>query len=155
MITETGKVVAQEGDKVWVQTIRQSACQSCSARQGCGQRVLASVSGGKANQVLVANHLGARVGDEVTVAIAESALLGASLLIYALPLALFVLGAMLGHWAAPESEGVAILGSLAGLAAGFGLARTSQHRSADDYAPLLLRINGPAIRGVDAHPTDL
>lgn len=97
MITETGKVVAVSGDRVWVQTIRISACESCSARSGCGQRALAGVSGGRANQVLVANHLNARVGDEVTVAIEESALLGASLLVYALPLALMVLGAVSGH----------------------------------------------------------
>lgn len=50
MITETGKVVAEKGERVWVQTIRASACQSCAARSGCGQRVLASATGGRANQ---------------------------------------------------------------------------------------------------------
>ncbi|MDX1457247.1 MAG: SoxR reducing system RseC family protein [Marinobacter sp.] len=155
MITETGKVIAEDGQRVWVQTIRQSACQSCSARQGCGQRVLASASGGKANQVLVDNTLGARVGDEVTVAIDESALLGASILVYALPLALFVLGALLGHQLAPGSDGAAILVSLIGLAAGFGLARGLQHRRHDGYAPQLLRVNGPATSFDAVHPTDL
>ncbi|MDC0662625.1 SoxR reducing system RseC family protein [Marinobacter sp. SS21] len=152
MITETGRVIAQDGRKIWIQTIRQSACQSCAARQGCGQRVLASASGGKANQVLVENTLDARVGDEVTVAIDESALLGASMLIYALPLMLFVVAALGGHWLAPESEGVAILLALAGLAAGFGLARGLQHRREDGYAPQLLRINAAAVETM--HPTD-
>jgi len=83
MISESGKVVGVDGDRVWVQTIRNSACQSCSARQGCGQRVLASATGGRANQIRVLNRLNAQVGDDVTLAIEETALLRASLLVYA------------------------------------------------------------------------
>lgn len=125
MITETGRVVAIRGDKAWVQTIRASACESCSARGGCGQRVLASASGGRANQVLVSNHLDASVGDEVTVAIEESALLWASLLVYALPLLLMVLGAVVGQQWLPAQDAGAIAGAVAGLVAGFGIARIS------------------------------
>ncbi|MDL0430555.1 SoxR reducing system RseC family protein [Marinobacter sp. TBZ242] len=140
MITETGKVVAVSGDKVWVQTIRASACSSCSARHGCGQRALASVSAGRANQVLVANTLGARVGDEVTVAIDESALLGASLLVYALPLLLMVAGAVLGHHLSAGHEGAAMLGAAAGLAVGFLAARRGQSRSAGTWEPRLVNV---------------
>lgn len=140
MITETGRVIAVTGNQVWVQTIRQSACESCSARHGCGQKVLASVSSGRANQVLVSNTLGARVGDEVTVAIAESALLGASLVVYALPLLLFVGGAVVGHQTAQGSDLAAILGSVGGLAGGFGLARWLQSRPGRKFEPQLLRI---------------
>ncbi len=100
MITETGKVVALVGDQVWVQTIRTSACQSCSARSGCGQRALAAVSGGRANQVLVDNSVGARVGDEVVIGLDEQSLLNASLIIYGLPLVLMVLASVMAHnWA--------------------------------------------------------
>lgn len=145
MITETGRVIAVTGDRVWVQTIRQSACESCSARHGCGQKVLASVSSGRANQVLVSNTLGARVGDEVTVAIAESALLGASLIVYALPLLLFVGGAVIGHQAAQGSDLAAILGGASGLAGGFGLARWLQSRPGQRFEPQLLRIEPSAV----------
>ena len=140
MITETGRVVAVNGDRVWVQTIRASACVSCSARGGCGQRVLAGVSGGRANQVLVGNSLGAGVGDEVTVAIDESALLGASLLVYALPLVLMVLGAVTGHQLSGGLDGGAMLGAGAGMGVGFLLARRAQSRSARDYEPRLVNI---------------
>lgn len=140
MIRETGRVVAVKGDRVWVQTIRASACESCSARSGCGQRVLASATSGRANQILVSNHLNARVGDEVTVAIEESALISASLLVYALPLLLMILGAVTGQQWLPQQDAGAIAGAIVGLAAGFGLARFIQMRSARAYEPTLVDI---------------
>ena len=140
MIRETGRVIAVTGDKVWVQTIRASACESCSARSGCGQRVLASATSGRANQVLVSNHLNARVGDEVTVAIEESALISASLLVYALPLVLMILGAVIGQQWLPGQDAGAIAIAGAGLAVGFALARVIQMRSPRGYEPTLVDI---------------
>lgn len=140
MITETGKVVALSGDRVWVQTIQSSACESCSARNGCGQRALAGVSGGRANQVLVINSLDARVGDEVTVAIEESALLGASLLVYALPLVLMVLGAISGHQLSGGHDAAAMFGAALGMAAGFMVARRVGSNPAGDFEPRLVRV---------------
>ncbi|MDF0751939.1 SoxR reducing system RseC family protein [Marinobacter sp. 71-i] len=146
MITETGKVVAINGDRVWVQTIRTSACESCSARQGCGQRALTGVSGGRANQVLVTNSLGAQVGDEVTVAIDESALLGASLLVYALPLSLLVAGSVLGHQLSAGHDGVAMLGAATGLALGFLVARRRQSDTAGIWEPKLVNIRPAQVK---------
>ncbi|MBY5963163.1 SoxR reducing system RseC family protein [Marinobacter nauticus] len=140
MITETGKVVALAGDQVWVQTIRTSACQSCSARSGCGQRALAAVSGGRANQVLVDNSVGARVGDEVVIGLDEQSLLNASLIIYGLPLVLMVLASVMAHtWAAGSDLG-AIAGAVAGLGVGFWLVQRWQAGAGDRYQPRLLRI---------------
>ena len=145
MITETGQVVAESGSKVWVMTIRQSACQSCSARHGCGQKALATMSQGKANQILVDNILGARVGDQVTLAIGESALLGASLLVYALPLLLMVAGAMAGHWLFPGGDLPALVGAVAGLTVGFALVRRALRRSAGDWEPRMTAVNVPSV----------
>lgn len=159
MITESGRVVAVDGSNIWVQTIRQSACNSCKARQGCGQRALAGVTGGRANQVCVANALDARVGDEVTLAIKESALLGASVLAYALPLLLFVLGAIAGHLAGSGSEVASMVGALAGLAVGFGLSRFLNGRHESDYVPQLVNVQRasapvPGHWEFEANPTD-
>jgi len=146
MIEESGTVVAVHGDSVWVQTIRQSACQSCSARAGCGQRVLARMSGGRASQVLVANGLGARVGDQVVIGIAEQALMKASLLVYFMPLVFLVLAAVAADQWLGAGEGGSILAGLAGLAAGFGLVALFQRRHSKDATlqPRLLRFaHGP------------
>lgn len=140
MITETGKVIALKGDQAWVQTIRASACQSCSARSGCGQRALASVTGGRANQILVANTIDARVGDEVTIGIEERALLGASLLVYALPLVAMVLATIVGHNLTGGDDLGALAGAAAGLVGGFLLARRLSGRFGS-YEPKLLRHN--------------
>ncbi|MEE3169534.1 MAG: SoxR reducing system RseC family protein [Pseudomonadota bacterium] len=141
MITETGKVVAEKGERVWVQTIRASACQSCAARSGCGQRVLASATGGRANQILVPNSINARVGDEVTIGIDERALLGASLLVYALPLLLMVVASVLGHRLSGGQDAPAMMAAVVGLAAGFWGGRKLQSRVGSHYEPRLVRVN--------------
>ncbi|PCM43671.1 SoxR reducing system RseC family protein [Marinobacter sp. ANT_B65] len=141
MITETGKVVAVTGEHAWVQTIRASACQSCTARHGCGQKVLASASGGRANQVRVVNSTNASVGEEVTLGIDESALLGASLLVYALPLLLMVVASVFGHYLSGGSDLAAMSGAVAGLASGFLISRQLQCRNIGNYEPILLRVN--------------
>ena len=141
MITETGKVVALKGDGAWVQTIRTSACQSCAARNGCGQKVLAAASAGRANQILVTNSVNARVGDEVTIGIDERALLGASILVYAVPLILMVLASILGHQLSGGSDGIAMLAAVAGLALGFFAGRKLQCAGAGAYEPRLVRVN--------------
>ncbi|MDO6441090.1 SoxR reducing system RseC family protein [Marinobacter sp. 2_MG-2023] len=154
MITETGKVVAVTGEHAWVQTIRASACQSCAARNGCGQKVLASATGGRANQVRVVNSVNASVGEEVTLGIDESALLGASMLVYALPLLVMVAASMFGHYLSGGSDFAAMSGAVAGLAFGFFLSRHLQSRNTGNYEPTLLRVNRiPA--GVVSHPDSL
>ncbi|SOB76401.1 positive regulator of sigma(E), RseC/MucC [Marinobacter sp. LV10R510-11A] len=151
MITESGKVVAVTGEHAWVQTIRTSACQSCAARNGCGQKMLASATGGRANQVRVFNSVNACVGEEVTLGIDESALLGASLLVYALPLLLMVMASMIGHHLSDGSDFAAMLGAAAGLASGFLISRQLQRGNAGGFEPRLLRVNRiPA--GMVAHP---
>lgn len=145
MITETGKVVAVCDDKVWVQTIRTSACQQCAARHGCGQKALASVTGGRANQVLVTNSVGARVGDEVMIGIPEQALLGASFLAYALPLLGLVVGSLAGHAMGGSGDLPALAGGGTGLFAGLVATRLWQRRKEAGYEPRLLRVQRPQV----------
>lgn len=141
MITETGKVVALDGDKAWVQTIRTSACQSCSAKAGCGQKALASVSGGRANQVLVANSPGARVGDEVLLGIDEQSLLRASLMVYGVPLLLMVAFCVVGYQWFGGSDLSAVIGALSGMAVGFWFVRNWQSGASVHYQPRMLRVS--------------
>lgn len=143
MIEESGTVVALDGDDVWVQTIRQSTCGSCSARKGCGQGALARMTDGRANQVRVRNACGADIGDQVVLGIEESQLLRASLLVYALPLLALLAGALVGGGLWPGQDLAAIAGGGIGLAAGFLLVKTvsSRQEKADHLRPVLLRID--------------
>ena len=105
---EGGLLSDKMSNEAWVQTIRESACQSCSARHGCGQKALATLSGGQARQIRVINSLDARPGDQVTVAIEESALLRASLLVYAMPLVLMALVTAMAGALLPGRDGMAM-----------------------------------------------
>lgn len=137
MITEVGQVLSVSGDQAWVQVIRQSACQSCSARHGCGQKALATLSGGQSRQVRVVNRLGARPGDQVTLAIEPASLLRASLLVYALPLVMMVMVAGLAG-VAGLGEGAAILAAMGGLAGGLFMARLVSRGSKAHYQPRMV-----------------
>lgn len=137
MIHETGIVISVNGNEAWVQTIRESACQSCSARHGCGQKALATLSGGQARQIRVINSLDACPGDQVTVAIEESALLRASLLVYAMPLVLMVLVTAMAGALLPGRDGMAMLFAIVGLASGLVVARWYSRREAGRWQPVM------------------
>ena len=140
MIHETGTVVSVKGREAWVQTIRESACQSCSARHGCGQKTLAQLTGGQARQIRVANTLNAQPGDQVTVAIHESALLRASLLVYALPLVLMVLATIMAAGLLPGRDGPAVVAALAGLVGGLLISGWYSRRDAGRWQPVMGRM---------------
>lgn len=140
MIHETGTVISVSGDEAWVQTIRESACQSCKARHGCGQKALAGLTSGQSRQIRVANTLQAKPGDQVTVAIEESALLKASLLVYALPLLLMVIATALAGIALPGNDLIAMIAAAAGLVTGLWLARNRSLSAAARWQPVMGRL---------------
>ncbi|MFW5824367.1 MAG: SoxR reducing system RseC family protein [Marinobacter sp.] len=140
MIHETGTVISVSGDEAWVQTLRQSTCQSCSARHGCGQKALAGLSSGQSRQIRVPNTLQARPGDQITVAIAESALLKASLLVYAMPLLMMVVATALAGLLLPGHELAAVLAAVSGLGSGMMVARWYSRSGAARWQPVMGRL---------------
>jgi sigma-E factor negative regulatory protein RseC len=147
MIEEHAKVVAFEGDDVWVETQRQSACSQCSANKGCGTATLAKVLGNKRSRVRVLNPSLTKVsiGDEIIVGIEEQALVRGSLAIYLAPLLALFLSGLLGDALAAQlnivrPEIFIIIISLTGLGLGFvWVKRFSRVISSDSrYQPVLL-----------------
>ena len=146
MIEESGKVVAVQGDFVWVESERTSACGSCAVRKGCGTSAIAKMFGQRRMRLRVLNRINARVGDTVVVGISESGLLRGSLAVYAIPLVGLFAGALAGHFTGQQllasgSELLAIGGALAGfLAALFWLRHFSRTTAKDvAYQPVVLR----------------
>lgn len=147
MIEEFAKVVAFDGDDVWVETQRQSACGQCAANKGCGTATLAKVLGNKRTRVRVLNPRSTKVsiGDEIVVGIEEQALVRGSLAIYLAPLlALFLSGlladVLAGQLNIAKPEIFIIIISLIGLGLGFvWVKRFSRVISSDSrYQPVLL-----------------
>jgi sigma-E factor negative regulatory protein RseC len=146
MIEEKAIVVAVEGDSVLLQTQRRSACQSCSVKQGCGTSVLAKVVGQRSAQILVSNTLDANIGDELIIGIDDNALVKGSLLVYALPLILLLVGALLGellaHYYVLNAELMSIVLGAAGFVLAMVLIRysLSNTRLQREMQPHMLRI---------------
>ena len=147
MIEESAMVVAFEGDDVWVETQRQSACGQCAANKGCGTATLAKVLGNKRTRVRVLNPRSTKVsiGDEIVVGIEEQALVRGSLAIYMAPLLALFLSGLLGDALAAQlniarPEIFIIIISLIGLGLGFvWVKRFSRVISSDSrYQPVLL-----------------
>ena len=124
MIEETGRVVAVEPDAVWVETLRRGACESCSARQGCGHKLLDSERAGSRARLRVLNpDLLLCTGDQVVLGIPEGALM---------PLVLLFVGALLGAQISLYQTDLSAALGVAGLAVGFLINRWySQSRAAD------------------------
>ena len=100
MIEETAQVVRVDGADVWVETRRRSTCSGCAAEKGCGTAALSKVLGNRRTLVRVLADMPLRVGDQVVIGIAEQALVRGSLAVYAVPLLLLLLGAVIGDMGA-------------------------------------------------------
>ena len=143
MLTEPGRVVAVESDSLWVETIRQSTCNSCSAQKGCGHGMLNKVGSGRRNhlRVLLQGQSAAdfAVDDEVVISIPEQVLVSGALLVYLLPLALMLAGALLfsRFW---QGDIAAVAGASLGFVLGFAVVKYHGWRNRDnrDLQPVVM-----------------
>jgi len=128
MLLETAQVVAVEPDSVWVETIRQSSCGSCSAQKGCGHSLLSKLSAGRRSYIQVFSGLlsasDCSVDDQVQISIPESVVVSGSLLVYILPLVFMLIGATVASsFAGASPDFLAISGAVVGFAAGMAVVR--------------------------------
>ncbi len=126
MITERGRVVAIESDSLWVETIRQSTCQSCSAQKGCGHGLLNQISNKQRHHVRVLlaafSATEFEINDEVEISIPEQILVSGALMVYILPLISMLIGAGLATQFWP-SDITAVAGAVVGFVSGISVVR--------------------------------
>ena len=102
-----GLVTWTDGENAKVRFLRSSQCAHCGACLTAGEGEM---------EVELENTLGAKVGDRVRVALAPKRVVQASLLAYAVPLALLLLGV----WAGSQiSDVYALIFGVAGCAIGY------------------------------------
>lgn len=141
MIEESGRVVALEDGAVWVQTLRQSTCASCSANAGCGQGLLDKLAiSSQRGHVRALTDLHLAIGDEVVIGVREELLLGSAVQVYLLPLLALLGGGLLAQ-SLGLSEPLTIALGLGGLVAAGLLVRWRSLRVADDpdLQPVVVR----------------
>ena len=146
MLEETAQVVRIKGDEVWVETQRRSSCDSCSAEKGCGTATLSRVLGNRRNLVRVLSAIPLVVGDQVVIGIREEALVRGSLAVYAVPILLLLLGALIGELGAAQfiwenAEFASVTLGVSGLIAGLVWLKRFTRRIQNDpnFQPLVLR----------------
>lgn len=139
-ITERARVLRVEAGIAWVSCESQAGCARCAAGQGCGGGIFSKLLRGRLEELPVPTDLALAPGDFVLIGLAQSAVQNASLLLYGLPLAGVILGA-LGGWLLGASDPATFLGLAAGFAAGLLLARRGARRLAGSSSlqPVLLR----------------
>lgn len=149
MIEQVGRVVAREGGYAWVESERQTACGSCSAK-GCGTGALSSVFGKRSLRLKASNPHQEPVGSRVVVGIDEASFLRGSLSVYLVPLLLMIVGGGLGEVMAPQlglasTEGLSLLFGLIGLVSGFVWVRVISHAAERDgrFEAVILRRQEP------------
>ncbi len=140
MIEQHARVVAVSRDRASVQTESQSGCTSCSAKSGCGTGAVAQLFPARQRQLLELpiDHLSRKPlpGERVVIGIDEGYLQRNTWLIYALPLAGLLGGALAGDFLMKSMAGPggtelgAILGSLFGLSMAFAWMGIRSRRNA-------------------------
>ncbi|NWG86745.1 MAG: SoxR reducing system RseC family protein [Hydrogenophilaceae bacterium] len=126
------RVVRIEGDTAWVEVEAPTSCGACGGR-GCGSTtVFGQLFHARPVAYPVTNAIAAGVGETVVVAVDEGMLLRSALRAYGLPLALLLLGAVLGMTLGGELW--AISGAAAGLVLG-----ALQMRRASATRPRIVR----------------
>jgi sigma-E factor negative regulatory protein RseC len=151
MIEQDALVVAVDGQNVWIETHRQSACGQCSAGKGCGTASMAAFFAKKSSRLHVINTvpIEVAVGDKVVIGISEHSLVRGSLTVYMVPLLAMIgfglmgdyLGRQLATSAVNGSEFISILSVLTGLVCSFLWLKGFAKKKIDDdkYQSVLLR----------------
>lgn len=125
MVEEIATVVQVETAGVWLQTKVVSSCQSCSAQDSCTSGAVAKAMTRRdyrffLPQTDIDHEL--LVGQQVRIGIAEDVLVKSALLVYLLPLLMFIVTLGLAFYAG-WSEGLQLIAALTGGVTGMLLAR--------------------------------
>lgn len=107
-----------EAGGVWVESLQRSACDSCNARSGCGQRTLSQL--GRTIKLWVPTDTSLTLGQQVQLQLPTGGLALSALMLYGIPLLALMLAAGIAQ---PWGEFWAIGLGVAGLAVGIGISR--------------------------------
>ena len=140
MIEEDAIVASVEGDRVWVEKARKSACGSCE--KSCASSMVADYIDQGTVRLAVTSLVAVQPGDRVVVGIPENTIVLGSLGVYLLPLVGLLAGAMLGEFIGLSfmvPDFAAVFGGLAGLAGTLALLRSTSVLSRNAPQAVVLR----------------
>ena len=130
MLTEAAIVTRRDGNRVELELQRGSACGNCELSQGCGTGALGRLLGRRSRPIFVETEQNLEPGDEVLLALSESALVRASLTLYGLPLLGMVMAGLLAALLS-SPEWLVVTAAVAGFYGGYRLAANLAGRLED------------------------
>lgn len=117
------RVVAQEGNRVWLEPEQTTSCGACASSGACGAKGIGTIASRlELRRFAMVNEPGLMVGERIVVGVSERALLRASGTAYAIPLATSLGAGILAQWAKGDDI-VTMIATLSGLALGLLAAR--------------------------------
>ena len=136
MLEEKATVIKVDAKHIWVEAESRSGCGQCSS-SSCNTSVLAKLFNLKPNLMKLENHIEAKSGDQVLIAIPDQVLVKAALWIYLLPLLAMLTSTLLSNQLGANEAVQGIFG-LMGLAIGFALVNIfTTHKQ--QFKPQILR----------------
>lgn len=137
------RVVAAAGSEVWVEVAgRAPTCGNCKTADACQTGLLGLTTGPR--RYRLENRIGAQVGDQVQLTVAEGTLWRASLWSYGVPLLLAIAGAIIGQ--SMSGDAAAVMGTVVGLACGMGVLRRNEIRARGEGNQFSLQVQTREIR---------
>lgn len=119
---------------IWVESLQRSACDTCNAQAGCGQRTLSQL--GKPIRLWVESDEHFTVGQEVLVELPTGGLAASALLMYGIPLLALLIAALLGQLL--ENDVIATIIGFSGLVMGLLISRRLSQRYKQWWQPKVL-----------------
>ena len=128
-MTRLGYVIETAGDRALVSTKRQGICGNCAERSSCPND--SALDTAPPETITVLNPVKARPGDNVEIDLPGHTELKVSFLIWAVPLAGLIAGAMAGaKWIPLGLDLATLIGAAAGLALAFSIVVVCDRRAA-------------------------
>lgn len=139
-MTETqATVTALDGAYAIVRAEQQGGCGRCNEPGGCGGNNLVQMMCGAPREYRVLNPDGAKLGESVTVCVAEGVVSRTAVLMYGVPLVFLFLGTVVGSvlWG---NDWSAVAGGMAGLVTSWLIIKKTQRGVGDDrrFQPTIL-----------------
>jgi sigma-E factor negative regulatory protein RseC len=149
MIQENAIIVSVDQNVASLEIIRNKPCGLCGQSRGCGISIWGRLFGHRPNIFKAQNTVNASVNQIVVVGVDENALLWSSFAVYGIPLALLILGAVLGSTVfsdALHADRNTALGAVLGLFIGYVWLKGHHQGGTLDarYRPVILGLAEPS-----------
>jgi sigma-E factor negative regulatory protein RseC len=141
--TESKTEAKKDGPPIaTIEVVRKSACGLCGQTSGCGNAFWGKLFAHKASSFNAQNHINAQVGQSVIVGIDEAAVMKSALVLYLVPLAVMLLGAIIATQVV-DSDLSAMLGASVGLVLGYFWVKAHIAGQAyyQNHQPTILRLD--------------